>query len=67
MVVVHDTREEIVRVKDLDTGQVADVPESQVEMWPGRYVLAPKQKPSKRAASSRSATAEPDKKEEGDA
>lgn len=45
-----------VRVKELATGKVVEVPESLVKAWPGSYVLAPK-KPSSRAASTVSAAA----------
>jgi hypothetical protein len=53
-------------VKDIKTGEVADLDESVVKAWPGGYVPAerPKnQKPSSRAASSVSASSEASKKE----
>lgn len=55
-------------VKDIKTGEVADLDESVVKAWPGGYVPAerPKAKSSSRAASSVSASSEASKKENTD-
>lgn len=46
------------KVKEIRTGKVVDVPESVVKGWPGSYVQVPtNEKPSSRAASTVSATA----------
>lgn len=34
-----------VRVKELATGEVVEVPEALVKAWPGSYVPAPKESP----------------------
>lgn len=58
MVVVLDSWEEVMKVKEVKTGKVIDVPESVVQAWPGSYVRADEsQKPSDRAVSTVSAAA----------
>lgn len=52
-------------VKDIKTGEVADLDESVVKAWPGGYVPAerPKAKQAVRSGSSVSASSEASKKE----
>lgn len=52
-------------VKDIKTGEVADLDESVIKAWPGSYVAAerPKAKQAGRSGSSVSASSETTKKE----